>query len=104
LLIRTAVKFLTDTGKISSDLRSGDFKFLTVLLSTLYLKRLFGEFILLSDVLGASALVDILNNAKPSNATEATVLGPFFTEDAHDSMSMPTTTSLTTTSDLLSAL
>ncbi|KAF7761431.1 hypothetical protein Agabi119p4_9423 [Agaricus bisporus var. burnettii] len=60
----TAVKFLTDTGKISTDLRS--------------------EFILLSDVLGASTLVDILNNAKPPNATEATVLGPFFTDDAHD--------------------
>jgi len=42
------------------------------------------EFILLSDTLGVSALVDGLNNAKPNNATESTVLGPFFTADAPD--------------------
>jgi hypothetical protein len=42
------------------------------------------EFILLSDILGLSALVDTLNHPKPEGATEATVLGPFFTEDAHD--------------------
>ncbi|EEB86602.1 hypothetical protein MPER_16384, partial [Moniliophthora perniciosa FA553] len=42
------------------------------------------EFILLSDSLGLSALVDAMNNAKPLGATEGTVLGPFFTEDAHD--------------------
>ncbi|KAF9446620.1 intradiol ring-cleavage dioxygenase [Macrolepiota fuliginosa MF-IS2] len=60
----TAIHFLTDTGKKSSDLRQ--------------------EFILLSDTLGVSTLIDILNNAKPPGATEATVLGPFFTEDAHD--------------------
>jgi len=41
------------------------------------------EFILLSDVLGVSMLVDSSNNAKPPGATESTVLGPFFTEDAH---------------------
>ena len=43
------------------------------------------EFILLSDTLGVSALVDSINNAKPPGATEATVLGPFYTEDAHES-------------------
>lgn len=43
------------------------------------------EFILLSDTLGVSTLVDALNNAKPPHATESTVLGPFFTDDAHDS-------------------
>jgi len=42
------------------------------------------EFILLSDSLGVSTLVDSINNAKPPHATESTVLGPFFTEDAHD--------------------
>jgi Catechol dioxygenase N terminus len=42
------------------------------------------EFILLSDVLGVSILIDSLNNAKPPGATESTVLGPFFTEDTHD--------------------
>ncbi len=35
------------------------------------------EFILLSDVLGASMLVDAINNRRPSGATENTVLGPF---------------------------
>lgn len=44
------------------------------------------EFILLSDVLGVSILVDSINNMKPSEATEGTVLGPFFTEDARDGM------------------
>lgn len=43
------------------------------------------EFILLSDVLGVSALVDAINNPSVANATETSVLGPFFTEDAHDS-------------------
>ena len=35
------------------------------------------EFILLSDVLGVSMLVDAINNRRPSGATENTVLGPF---------------------------
>lgn len=42
------------------------------------------EFILLSDVLGVSVLVDALNNPKPVNATESTVLGPFYTDDAEN--------------------
>lgn len=42
------------------------------------------EFILLSDVLGVSALVDALNNPPVKGATESSVLGPFFTEDAPD--------------------
>lgn len=42
------------------------------------------EFILLSDVFGVSALVDTLNHPKPEGATEATVLGPFFVEDARE--------------------
>ncbi|THU91963.1 intradiol ring-cleavage dioxygenase [Dendrothele bispora CBS 962.96] len=60
----TAIHFLTQTGKTCSDIRQ--------------------EFILLSDTLGVSALVDSLNNAKPPGATEGSVLGPFFTEDAYD--------------------
>lgn len=40
------------------------------------------EFILLSDVLGVSALVDALNNPPVAGATESSVLGPFFTDDA----------------------
>lgn len=60
----TTINFLTAVGQKCTDLRQ--------------------EFILLSDTLGVSTLVDIINNAKPPGATEATVLGPFFTEDAHD--------------------
>jgi protocatechuate 3,4-dioxygenase beta subunit len=61
---RAAVHFLTAVGKISSDIRH--------------------EFILLSDVLGLSALVDAMNHPVVAPATEGTVLGPFFTEDAHE--------------------
>jgi hydroxyquinol 1,2-dioxygenase len=35
------------------------------------------EFILLSDVLGVSMLVETINHAAPAGATESTVLGPF---------------------------
>lgn len=56
------VKFLTKTGHMSDDWRQ--------------------EFILLSDVLGISMLVDAINNRKPSGASESTVLGPFHLEDA----------------------
>jgi hydroxyquinol 1,2-dioxygenase len=40
------------------------------------------EFILLSDVLGVSMLVDAINNRKPSGASESTVLGPFHVANA----------------------
>lgn len=60
----TALQFLTSTGQICTATRQ--------------------EFILLSDVLGLSVLVDALNHPKPKGATENTVLGPFFTEDAAD--------------------
>ncbi|KAF9558566.1 intradiol ring-cleavage dioxygenase [Agrocybe pediades] len=60
----TAIKFLTATGQKCTDIRQ--------------------EFMLLSDTLGVSTLIDAINNAKPPGATEATVLGPFYTEDAHD--------------------
>ena len=40
------------------------------------------EFILLSDVLGISALVDTINNRKTLDATESTVLGPFHVQNA----------------------
>ena len=59
-----ALQFLTATGQICSNTRQ--------------------EFILLSDVLGLSVLVDALNHPKPKGATENTVLGPFFMEDAAD--------------------
>ncbi|MFO6463403.1 intradiol ring-cleavage dioxygenase [Jannaschia sp. KMU-145] len=57
-----AIKFLTETGHMSDDWRQ--------------------EFILLSDVLGVSMLVDAINNRKPSGASESTVLGPFHVPDA----------------------
>jgi hydroxyquinol 1,2-dioxygenase len=40
------------------------------------------EFILLSDTLGVSMLVDMLNHQKTTGATESTVLGPFYVPDA----------------------
>lgn len=42
------------------------------------------EFILLSDTIGVSMLVDALASRVASEGTESTVLGPFFTTDAHD--------------------
>ena len=52
-----AIEFLTATGHKSDDKRQ--------------------EFILLSDVLGISMLVETINNRKTAGATESTVLGPF---------------------------
>src|SRR5918992_1120438 len=52
-----AVAFLTATGRRCDDQRQ--------------------EFILLSDVLGVTMLVDAINHRKASAATESTVLGPF---------------------------
>ena len=40
------------------------------------------EFILLSDVLGVSMLVDEINHGTPDGATESTVLGPFHVVDS----------------------
>ena len=57
-----AIMFLTNTGQMCTDWRQ--------------------EFILLSDVLGVSMLVDAINNRKPSGASESTVLGPFHVADA----------------------
>lgn len=56
------IEFLTQTGKICSNERQ--------------------EYILLSDVLGVSMLVDAINNRRPGGATENTVFGPFHVADA----------------------
>lgn len=56
------IEFLTKTGQMCSDWRQ--------------------EFILLSDVLGVSMLVDALNHDRPEGSTENTVLGPFYVEGA----------------------
>jgi hydroxyquinol 1,2-dioxygenase len=58
----SGIEFLTETGCITDERRQ--------------------EFILLSDVLGASMLVIGLNYPGSNAATESTVLGPFFVEDA----------------------
>ncbi len=58
------IEFLTRTGQISDDKRQ--------------------EFILLSDTLGVSTLVDAINNRPAPGATQSTVLGPFFVEEAPD--------------------
>jgi len=42
------------------------------------------EFHKFSYMFGVSALVERLNNPRVGNATESTLLGPFFTEDAPD--------------------
>jgi hydroxyquinol 1,2-dioxygenase len=66
----TAIDFLTRTGQMCTAERQ--------------------EFILLSDVLGVTMLVDEVNNHRDDNATGNSVLGPFFREerptvpDGHD--------------------
>jgi hydroxyquinol 1,2-dioxygenase len=55
-----AIEFLTRTGKMCSDKRQ--------------------EFILLSDTLGVSMLVDALAHGALEGATASTVLGPFFVQ------------------------
>jgi hydroxyquinol 1,2-dioxygenase len=57
-----AIQFLTETGRMCDDRRQ--------------------EFILLSDTLGLSMLVDLINHRKPDGATESTVFGPFHREGA----------------------
>jgi hydroxyquinol 1,2-dioxygenase len=57
-----AIDFLTRTGQMCDENRQ--------------------EFILLSDTLGFSMLVDAINHRRPSGATENTVLGPFHVADA----------------------
>ncbi|UFX47587.1 intradiol ring-cleavage dioxygenase [Bradyrhizobium sp. 41S5] len=56
------IAFLTQTGKVCSDTRQ--------------------EFVLLSDTLGVSMLVDAINHGATEGATDTTVLGPFFVEGA----------------------
>ena len=58
----TAINFLTDTGKKCSDTRQ--------------------EFILLSDILGISSLIQLQNNeVTDKKATEPNSLGPFHTNN-----------------------
>ncbi|AHK02357.1 6-chlorohydroxyquinol-1,2-dioxygenase [Rhizobium rhizogenes] len=57
-----AIHFLTEVGQICNEWRQ--------------------EWILFSDILGVSMLVDAINHRKPSGASESTVLGPFHVADA----------------------
>jgi len=59
---KAGIDFLTATGRMCDDKRQ--------------------EFILCSDTLGVSMLVDFLNYGKHPNATESTVFGPFFVAGA----------------------
>jgi protocatechuate 3,4-dioxygenase beta subunit len=52
-----AIEILTEAGKMCSDKRQ--------------------EFILFSDTLGVSMVVDLIGHRKPAGATESTVFGPF---------------------------
>jgi protocatechuate 3,4-dioxygenase beta subunit len=56
------IQFLTATGQQCDNVRQ--------------------EYILLSDTLGVSMLMDAINNRKPAGATESSVLGPFYAEGA----------------------
>ena len=56
------IQFLTETGHWCNDARQ--------------------EYVLLSDTLGVSMLVDAINHRFPAGATESTVFGPFFVEGA----------------------
>lgn len=58
----TGIKFLTDTGHMCSDIRQ--------------------EFTLLSDTLGVSMVIDLINHRKPDRATESTVSGPLHRDEA----------------------
>jgi hydroxyquinol 1,2-dioxygenase len=58
----SAIQFLTQTGQMCDDKRQ--------------------EFILLSDTLGVSMVVDLINHRKPDRATESTVFGPFHRDGA----------------------
>jgi hydroxyquinol 1,2-dioxygenase len=56
------VQFLTDIGHMCNEDRQ--------------------EFILLSDILGVTASIDVINNRGAGGVTEATLLGPFYREGA----------------------
>ncbi|MEV1175264.1 dioxygenase [Nonomuraea sp. NPDC049784] len=60
--LEAAVDFLTRTGQACTDVRQ--------------------EFMMLSDVLGLSMLVDEISHRGPAGATEPTVLGPFHMVDS----------------------
>jgi protocatechuate 3,4-dioxygenase beta subunit len=75
-----ALNFLVKVGQISSDVRHVGASIPSTL-AELYRRWLQQEFILLSDILGLSLLVDAIDHPKPPSSTEGSVLGPFHTHD-----------------------
>jgi hydroxyquinol 1,2-dioxygenase len=80
-LIRHAHDFVREVELTEEEWMAG-IQFLTKVGQQCDAKR--QEFILLSDTLGISMLVDAINHRKPSGATESSVLGPFYLRDAPD--------------------
>ena len=78
-LVRHLHGFLSETRLTEEEWRAG-IEFLTAAGHVTDARR--QEFVLLSDVLGASMQTIAINNHAYANATEATVLGPFFVEGA----------------------
>ena len=78
-LVRHLHGFLSETRLTEDEWRAG-IDFLTAAGRITDARRL--EFVLLSDVLGASMQVITINNEAYANATEATVLGPFYVESS----------------------
>lgn len=58
------IRFLTETGQMCDDRRQ--------------------EYILLSDTMGVSMVVDLISHRKPAGATESTVFGPFYRPGADE--------------------
>jgi protocatechuate 3,4-dioxygenase beta subunit len=78
-LIRNLHRFAVETSLTEAEWMAG-IRFLTEVGHTCTDQR--QEFILLSDTLGLSMLVDLVNHGVGSNATESTVLGPFYVPDS----------------------
>lgn len=80
-----AIEFLTAVGQICSEVRQVGRQDSTIPTSNVRRTdrtRCTQEYILLSDVLGLSLLVDSIDHPKPAHSTEGSVLGPFHSHDA----------------------
>ncbi|MCJ1394658.1 hypothetical protein MMC18_007538 [Xylographa bjoerkii] len=73
--------FARETRLSTAEWRAG-IDFLTAVGQTCTAVR--QEFILLSDILGLSLLVDSIDHPKPAGSTEGSVLGPFHSHEAAD--------------------
>jgi len=80
-LVRHLHGFIRETALTEKEWITG-IEFLTATGQKCDAKR--QEYILLSDTLGVSMLVDAINHRKTGGATETTVLGPFYVSGAKD--------------------